>query len=241
MADELSCILVALARERLFFPPLGGCRRLADAPCPAWMGRWPGGRGLLVQTGMGPAAVERALGWVRGLGRARFLLAGFCGALADDLEVGCLVQPTEVCDEQGAICPLAAGPRLAPGVRLLNVAAPVLGVVQRRALRQRSGAAVVDMESATAARWAAEQGVAFTCLRAVSDDAQHELPAELNEALAGGQVQPWRLAAAVLRRPGLAWDLGRLARQSRVAARVLADGVRRWLAQVCEPTSSPAG
>src|SRR5260370_1316114 len=91
----------------------------------------------------------------------------------------------------------AGGAGAGRGAAPVGVADPIVSVAQRGELRRRSGAAVVDMESATAARLAAEHGLALTCLRAVSDDAGHELPPELATALAGGQVHPWRLAAAV--------------------------------------------
>jgi nucleoside phosphorylase len=185
---------------------------------------------LLVQSGMGAAATLRAL---QGIEQpvSRVIVAGFCGGLDERLEVGALVQPDEVCDEQGNVWPIAPGPRVGLPGRLVSLDRPVLGVSERHALQARSGAVAVDMEAATAARFLSERGIAFACLKAVSDDARHGLPPDLAAALDGERVRTGRLLRAVLVRPLLVADLWRLARCSRLAARRLAEGVHRLLAE----------
>jgi nucleoside phosphorylase len=223
VATELTCVLTALAREGLFLRPrLRPLCRVAGSPCPAWLGMLGRARVLLLQSGMGAAATRRALEWAFRLEPERVIAAGFCGALGP-LPVGALVRPREVLDEQGTTWPLAQGEG-----RLVSVAVPALSLARRRQLREQSGAVAVDMESATAARLC-QQRVRFSCLRVISDAADADLAAELADLIQGEQIAAGRLLGAILRRPGLVRELWRLERQSRRAARSLADGLEQLL------------
>ena len=78
----------------------------------------------------------------------------------------------------------------------------------KAALYQASGALVVDMESAVAARFAAARGVRLAVLRVISDDASHSLPPAAQVAmrpdggLALGRIL-WSLAKNPLQLPAL--------------------------------------
>jgi nucleoside phosphorylase len=215
---------------------------------------------LVLITGMGGAATERALAWTLGehspAGRPKLVVsAGFCGALVGDLCVGDTILPDEVMESEGRIwaiaasnfhheaveghisvgAPVSAKPQAAEShqvrsattrpVRLLTVSAPILTAEQRLAFHARSGAIVVDMESANAARCCADVGVPFLSLRAVSDGLDAIVPTDLSAAVCGEEVSLLKLACAVVHRPSLVVELARLARQSRVAARSLAGGL----------------
>ncbi|WP_237480636.1 phosphorylase [Lichenibacterium dinghuense] len=68
---------------------------------------------------------------------------------------------------------------LLPGARradLAGVDVPAAGAGDKAALRGRTGAAAVDMESHVAARLAALHGVPFAALRVVADPAERSLP-----------------------------------------------------------------
>ncbi len=225
--DE-TCVLLALAREALFLRPRAS-RRLRQGPCPAWLGQSPAGPLLLVQSGMGAQAALRALDWALQRRPGRVVVAGFCGGLDERLEVGALLQPDEVCDEHGTTWPVPPAPRIGLAGRLVSVDRPVLGAAGRQALRGGSGAAAVDLEAAAAVGLLRQRGIPFACLKAVSDDVRHGLPEDLAAALDGERVRPGRLLRAVVVRPGLLAELWRLARDSRLAARRLADGVGRLL------------
>jgi nucleoside phosphorylase len=178
---------------------------------------------------MGAAATERALDWTLRRKPARVIVAGFCGGLDESLEVGRLVQPVVVCDQHGGAWPVPPCPRIGMEGRLVSALRPILGAVDREALRARSGAVAVDLESATAARILHAQAVPFACLRIISDDARSALPEDLAAVLSGEHVNACRLLRAILRRPALVADLWRLARQTRLAARRLADGLEQLL------------
>ncbi|HEY0205470.1 MAG TPA: nucleoside phosphorylase, partial [Acetobacteraceae bacterium] len=73
----------------------------------------------------------------------------------------------------------------------------------KAALHARTGAVAVDLESAAVARIAARHGVPFAVLRAVCDPAGRGLPRAALAALdSQGHIGPWRVAAAILARPG---------------------------------------
>ena len=119
MAAELTCVVVALGREAMYFRRwLTRPRAVPAAPCPVWTATGPAGDILLVRSGMGGEAARRALAWVLPrLAPARVLSAGFCGALADELPVGAVVLPDEVVTEDGRDVPgLYAAGRNACGI-----------------------------------------------------------------------------------------------------------------------------
>jgi len=77
-----------------------------------------------------------------------------------------------------------AGLRAREGL-VAGVDAPVMNAGDKAALRAQTGAAIVDMESHIAAAFAAERGLPFAVVRAVSDPAGRALP-----ALAAKAVKP---------------------------------------------------
>lgn len=139
--------------------------------------------------------------------------AGFCGALVPDLRVGDIVS----------------------GSRLVTVGQLVSEPADKRRLAIATGAAAVDMESAAVAAVCAARGVPFRAVRAVSDTLDTSMSPELVRLLAGGRVSVLRLAAAVVRRPGLLGELGRLARDTRVAAEALARELLRLITGAIGP------
>jgi hypothetical protein len=88
----------------------------------------------------------------------------------------------------------------------------------KRALGEQHGAAAADMESAVLARQCQSLGVPFSCVRAISDDNHTALSPELVSLLAAGAISPSCVALALLRKPGLAGEFRRLARQTAYAA-----------------------
>ncbi len=66
-------------------------------------------------------------------------------------------------------------------------------------------------------------GIPFLAVRAVSDTVQTSLSAELIGLLGQGEVTPLRACRALLHKPALIREFLRLARDTRVAARNLAN------------------
>ncbi|MEM7425033.1 MAG: hypothetical protein AAF441_02990 [Pseudomonadota bacterium] len=93
-------------------------------------------------------------------------------------------------------------------------------------LREQSGAAAVDMESAGIAAAADAASLPFVVLRAISDPADQGLPPAVAAGLEDGEVKAGRLALAIAKRPGQILDLIRLGLSTRAARRALAGACR---------------
>jgi adenosylhomocysteine nucleosidase len=105
--------------------------------------------------------------------------------------------------------------------------APLSDPPMKRALRQRSGAAAVDMESHIAAEIAQACGVPFVACRVIIDPAFRTLPpAALAAQRSDGSLALARVTKSVLRAPSQAPALLRLALDARAARASLARGRR---------------
>jgi adenosylhomocysteine nucleosidase len=246
LAFDDPCVVFALRREAApFLREFRPQQRFPGSPCwarfcgPAWL------TVLVLETGTGAAATERALEWVLGgqvLGTVPYrpkviLSAGFAGALKPELRVGDVVLATDVTDTQGNSWAAPWPGELPPGEwrphlhrgRLLTVPEIIGSTEDKRKLGERDRASALDMESATVARLCKRHGAPFGCVRVVSDDLETPLSPQLARLLSRGRVSPVRLAAALLGRPSMTTELWRLARATRVAAELLAKALGELL------------
>jgi hopanoid-associated phosphorylase len=84
--------------------------------------------------------------------------------------------------------------------------------------RQRTGGAIVDMESHIAAEYAAERKLPFAALRVVCDPSERSLPPLVNQALTpDGKVDYKNVFSSLMRQPGQVSDLFRLMFDSQTA------------------------
>ncbi|HLW75337.1 MAG TPA: hypothetical protein VKS01_00105 [Bryobacteraceae bacterium] len=157
-----------------------------------------GDRWILVANGPGKLAVEALEKRIEVNG---IISTGFCGALDPELRVGDIVEQVASID------------------RVAVTAA------EKRALREKTGARAVDMESAGLERKAAEWGVAFRVIRAISDTAEEDMPLDFNFYRDGeGRFSRVRIALAALARPlRRVPALLRLDRNTKIAARRLGE------------------
>ncbi len=241
-AITVPCVVFALRRESMYFRRAYPFRRrISGAPCraekrcqrPFSPETVPDTFFLMLEAGVGSAAMEAALHWC--LSGPRFgampyrprllISAGFSGALQPELRIGDLVMATEVVDSQGNRYPAFRPASLAEYDisvgRLLTMPELIGDPQEKQRLGRQYNALAVDMESAIAARFCQEYNVPFACLRVISDDWRTALSPHLVELLRQGRVSLPRLAVQVLRHPGLIGELGRLARQTRRASRKL--------------------
>jgi adenosylhomocysteine nucleosidase len=184
--------------------------------------------------GMGTQAAAHATRLLVAGHRPRLLVsAGFAGGLDPALARGAVVYPaTSVADGEPRPIALAAtaGPGTAP-LTIITASGIVATPTAKRALADRSGAHLVDMETHAVASVAAEEGLPCASVRVISDTADDELPREI-ATLAKPQSTMRRLGAAlgaVGRRPRAALDLWRLYEHAVVDAKSLAQA----LADVC--------
>jgi adenosylhomocysteine nucleosidase len=222
--DNAPCVIFALAREAsAFYQHFQPGWRFPAAPCRARRC----GPVLVLESGVGARASERALAWLPR--RPKLILsAGYCGALQEHLRVGDVVLAKEVVDTSGGRWP-ATWPAAAQGGRLLTAPTLAADPEQKRRLGRQHDAVAVDMETACVARWCAEHDVPFASVRVVSDDVHTALSPRLVALLGGGRVSPGRVFANIVRRPRLVGELWRLARQTRLASARLAVALRELL------------
>lgn len=180
-------------------------------------------------SGMGAAAAERMGAAVARRRPRAIIAAGFCGALAPELEVGDLVAATEVVDA-------VTGERYRPDAGLAGhlpgrpgVLVTAADLVRDPEARARLDGDAVDMESAALARAAADAGIPFAAVRAVTDTTRHRMP-DLGAFIDGrGRLRAAACAAHLVRHPREVPALVRLAPAARRAGRALRDGVGRLL------------
>ncbi len=105
---------------------------------------------------------------------------------------------------------------------LAGVEAAVMTPEGKAALRARTGAAAVDMETQVAAAYAAARGLPFAAIRVVCDPAERALPAFAAHALKpNGDPDVWAVLSALARREARIGEVVRLARDSGEAFRSL--------------------
>lgn len=241
---EPPCVAFALKREaRPFLRRLRGVRVDPTAPWRGngWTGTTPAGRPVrALLCGVGKYGVEPMLTrWLAKCPPPPLLLSvGFAGGLVPELAIGALVRPAELVDDETGRTWPATGLPESRG-RLVTHTFMIGRPADKEALGRKWQAEAVDMESAAFARFCAERGIPFGCVRVISDRAQDRLPLELVGLLEGHsrrEISLKRLAWSLVRRPSFLFELWRLARDTRRAARVLADE----LVRVIDETPSAA-
>ncbi len=153
--------------------------------------RWRGDRWWMVANGPGEALVFEALKDKKSVDA--MISTGLCGALDPALRVGDIVVAsaaaldTQAAYVRGAVCSID------------HVAVTSL---EKRTLRNATGAIAVDMEAAAVERKAAEWNLPFFCIRTVSDRAGDTLPLDFNRYRnARGDFSRTKIALAAMARP----------------------------------------
>jgi adenosylhomocysteine nucleosidase len=185
---------------------------------------------LAVVSGIGCKNAELAARAIVQQHRPELLIsAGLAGALIRSLKAGSIFVPSVVVDAaDGAEYRCAAdSDRVSGGV--LVSAAEISGVEQKRKLVNRFHGLVVDMEAAGVARVANQENISFRCVKAISDEAEFEMPPMGKFLDSSGRFQSGRFAAWAAVRP---WQWARvavLARNSKRAVQALCDWLRKDL------------
>lgn len=150
-----------------------------------------------VVTGMGKAGVNRTLERLDRLENPRVMItAGFAGALSSNLRLGDVGydRDTEF-GEKSVFQALGALP-----VKFATSDHVLVDAPSKKRFGLNSGGEAVDMESSYLRQWASERGIPSATVRAISDEADEDLPLNFNEFVtgSGGFNYPklmWRLAA----------------------------------------------
>ena len=192
--------------------------------------------------GLGRAAAGRLEPVLDRVRPGALIIGGVVGALVSKWKVADVVLP-------GTLIEASTGRRLSPtlpvgpfeGV-LVTVSAVAADPQDKKQLRLAHDADWVDMESAALAALAERRGLRWVVVRAVSDTADHTLPADLAALVdETGRVRPLAAAKYVLLKPHRIGTMLRLGRDTAAAAEAMAVTMQQMLEDLCRDESKSAG
>jgi nucleoside phosphorylase len=182
----------------------------------------------LALCGMGAENSCRAARELLDRGKVRGLVTlGFAGALADSLAPGEIVIADRVFDQQskeqfecdGELFPLPNARRGS----LLSAAEVIASVAEKRRLAREWGVVAADMESAGVARAAAQAGVPFCAIKAITDTSEQSISIDFARCRSDDNgLSVRKIVREAMRSARGMRDLWMLAHGARVAARSLA-------------------
>jgi adenosylhomocysteine nucleosidase len=177
---------------------------------------------VVVYGGIGPVAARWACEAVCASYEPEMVVsAGFAGALTADLKVGDVVIPAKVIDA-------GDGSRAETGVGSGGlVSVPEMASVERkRVLGGKYDAVAVDMEAASVAQAAGLRSVRFRAVKVISDVLDFEVPVVEGSVDAQGRFHTGRFLAGIAVRPWVWGRVVKMAGNSSLAAKNLAEAVR---------------
>lgn len=161
---------------------------------------WPGGKTLMVASGIGREAAKRAIGSALLESNPRaFLSIGYVGATRPEWALGDILVADRVVLLEDGLEYACTWPVFEGGLEKVRRGslATIDHVAATAAEKRRfaeSGVDAVDMEAFEVAAQAEERGVPFYCIRVVSDDAETDLEFDFDRArrpdgsISGGDV-----------------------------------------------------
>jgi adenosylhomocysteine nucleosidase len=203
-------------------------RRTSSKGTEVWEYRHADGCWLAVYAGMGEARAVIAFAEAEKIVPLDAVCsAGWAGSLDGMLQSGTVYGASLVIDTK-------TGERFRPAHwqpewPILATTARVSDAREKRRLAASYGAGLVDMEAAAIARMAVGKGIPFYCFKAVSDDAEAELP-DINPFIGiNGQVKMLPFLANAAINPSSWPALVKLGKHSTTAAKNLAEALYDWL------------
>lgn len=174
--------------------------------------------------GIGRQNAERAVrNYLPGFTPKQVFTCGFAGGLNPDLKIGDVVFETD--DEGLRASLLEAGAKPA---KIFCADRVAITVGEKNVLRRKTGADVVEMESAAVQAVCAARFIPCATVRVISDTALESLPLDFNAlAKADKSINYFKLALAVLRSPRKIRALMELQKKTSFAAEQLAVVLRR--------------
>jgi nucleoside phosphorylase len=220
----MSRIAIIAAMERELGPLVRGWKRSKLAFSGREFAFFENGEVVAIISGIGCRNAElAALGAVEKFNPTVLISAGLAGALIRSLKAGSVFTPGVVVDAAGG-SEYRCSPennRVSGGV--LVSAGKITGVEQKQELVNQFHALVVDMEAVGVARVAQQQGIAFRCVKAISDEADFVMPPMAKFIDGNGKFQASKFVFWAALRP---WQWMRVA--------TLASNSKRAIRELCE-------
>ena len=184
----------------------------------------------IICCGPGP---ENITHWAEreGSQRERVILAGLAGGLRDSVQTGQAYIASQVVSSDGRRFTSSlqlnyqGDPRNKPKrISVTSVEHPVTDSEGKQALTEKTGADVVDCESAIFAEAAGIFGWQWGIVRGISDDHNTNLPHDIRKWIdEHGKTRTWRVAGGLIFRPWLISNVLTLRYQSKLAMQSVAD------------------
>ena len=258
MEKALLGVVAAMPQEiKPLLRRVGEYRKTREGGFNLYRFEFKGASVALIESGMGPAQAARATRTLISLAAPSLILNfGFAGGVLSDLDVGDLVLAERVLRLERGVLTEVSGPGSAPGAALREscsfpslhfksgVFITAATIMNKREVAASLGGslrcAVLEMETAAVLEAAAAQGVPVVALRGVSDAAGEELGFSLEEFCDDRlRLSVPRVIGCLLRKPWIAPQLARLARNSRLTGERLAEGVERALEALALRSNHP--
>ena len=176
----------------------------------------------ILLTGIGRQNAEKSLRDFLAINSPKFVLTcGFAGGLNPDLKLGEVVFELSTLNPQLSTRLLAAGATPATFFCADRIATTA---VEKKKLREETGADAVEMESAAIHAVCAEKHISCVTVRVISDTACEDLPLDFNAlAKPDKNLDFGKLAWAIARSPGKIGALMELQKKTKFAAEQLAE------------------
>ena len=197
--------------------------------------------------GPGPDNARRAAADAVSSGTEGLISFGFAGGIDETIDAGTVVLASEV--RAGRQQSIATNDLWRETIRdeiagLVEVVeepiaasdAIVSDAAEKTRMRYQTGAVAVDMESLAVGEIAAQAGLPFLVIRAISDPALQCLPIMAIDAVdEAGRLRFWRILWSLIRHPGQLGELRRLAGNTRAASDALTAVCRLTAPDFCLP------
>jgi adenosylhomocysteine nucleosidase len=174
---------------------------------------------IVACAGMGAARASLAIEAALALGPASELVSvGWAGACDLKFHVGAVIRPSILIDAKTGERFFLVDPATTEAAEIVVTVAAPAGVTAKHRLRISYSASAVDMEAAAVARIAQARELPFSAIKAISDEADFELPDMQQFSTSDGQFQESEFALYVAFRPWLWKSVLTMAKGSRLAA-----------------------
>jgi adenosylhomocysteine nucleosidase len=187
---------------------------------------------MIACAGMGVHRASLAVAAALSVGPASELISvGWAGACDDRLHVGDVIHPSIVIDAKTGERFFIAEPTTTEAPEILVTVAAPAGAIEKQRLGISYYASAVDMEAAAVARIARARELPFHAIKAISDDADFELPDMQRFATSRGQFREAAFGFHVALRPSLWSPVMTMAKSSKLAAERLRTEIEAHIQQ----------